>query len=155
MHPKYTPKDIVRFWSHVRKTDSCWEWTSLERVNGYGKFTFGGRRGKQVRAHRFSYELTVGPIPKGLVLDHLCRNTLCVNPAHLEIVTRAENIHRGENPNILIHHGDFCSKGHRLTPENVYLNPNKRCSSGFARRCRTCMREYEKRRVRSKSNASS
>jgi hypothetical protein len=54
-----------------------------------------------IRAHRFAYELLVGPIPEGLVIDHLCRNRRCVNPAHLEPVTAEENWRRGDAPSAI------------------------------------------------------
>ena len=80
----------VRFWSQVNKAGDCWEWTgSLRR--GYGRFKTGRT---SVTAHRFSYEHMVGPIPEGLELDHLCRNTACVRPDHLEPVTRLVNVRR-------------------------------------------------------------
>ena len=86
-----------RFWSRVQKTDGCWLWTAGKNNNGYGWFKVNG---KMVLAHRFSYELHIGPIPEGLVLDHVkargCTNRTCVNPAHLEPVTELENIRRGE-----------------------------------------------------------
>lgn len=84
-----------RFWSKVDRDggpDCCWPWLAA-RANGYGKFYVDGR---MVRAHRFAYELLVGPIPEGLVLDHLCAVTFCVNPAHLEPVTQRENARRGD-----------------------------------------------------------
>src|SRR3954468_18429534 len=78
-----------RFWAKVEKTAECWNWTGYTLSSGYGRFR-GRRAGNdtasKVLAHRFSYELLIGPIPPGLVLDHLCRNTSCVNPAHLEPV---------------------------------------------------------------------
>lgn len=74
---------VERFWGYVNKTDECWLWMRSKTAAGYG--LFGDRR--QLRyAHRYSYELTRGPIPDGLVIDHLCRNPACVNPAHLEPV---------------------------------------------------------------------
>lgn len=83
-----------RFWDKVDKDghDGCWLWTDATSWNGYGRFYTGSR---VMSAHRLSYELAVGPIPDGLQIDHLCRVRACVNPAHLEPVTLAENIRRG------------------------------------------------------------
>ena len=86
-----------RFWLKVDKgssDDSCWLWTagSQGKRCRYGIFTVSSHN--DVKAHRFAYELLVSPIPDGLELDHLCRNTLCVNPVHLEPVTHAENLRR-------------------------------------------------------------
>jgi hypothetical protein len=75
------------------------------------------------------YELLVGPIPAGLVIDHLCRVPSCMNPAHLEPVTNAENIRRGYAARGLLTH---CSKGHELTPESTYARDR-----GY-RRCKQC-----------------
>jgi len=66
----------------------------LGYVSRYGYARFNIAPGQSVHAHRFAYEELVGPIPEGLDLDHLCRNKTCVNPAHLEPVTRAENVRR-------------------------------------------------------------
>jgi hypothetical protein len=87
-----------RFWTMVSKTETCWLWTGgLSR--GYAMFWLDG---KNVKAHRFAYELLVGPIPEGLVLDHVvargCKWRHCVNPAHLEPVTERVNILRGDSP---------------------------------------------------------
>lgn len=70
----------------------CWEWQRPTNERGYGRAYINGRG---VRAHRYMYEKLKGPIPNGLVLDHLCGNPGCVNPDHLEPVTNAENLRRG------------------------------------------------------------
>jgi hypothetical protein len=80
----------------------CWEWQRMKNSDGYGQFMQGR---KVVVAHRHYYELYIEPIPFGLVIDHLCRNKACVNPHHLEAVTRAVNNQRGLNA--------------KLTPEKV------------------------------------
>lgn len=82
---------IMRFWSKVEITPSCWLWHGGTGM-GYGKLQKDGRMDL---AHRVAYELFVGPIPEGLELDHLCRNHGCVNPEHLEAVTHQENTLRG------------------------------------------------------------
>lgn len=83
---------IDRFAEKVALTDSgCLEWIATRQRNGYGAFFDGTTT---VRAHRWAYEYFVGPIPPGLEIDHLCRHRPCVNPEHLEPVTRAENLRR-------------------------------------------------------------
>lgn len=82
-----------RFWSKVARTSSgCLVWTGYCNENGYGYFRIDHER--IYRAHRFAYQMEVGPIPDGLELDHLCRVRNCVNPEHLEPVTAVENMRR-------------------------------------------------------------
>lgn len=104
MNPGKPPQsNEKRFWDLVNRTETCWIWTGTRRPQGYGRFQeyrgtrreFGKNRHRLVEAHRFAFESLVGPIPMGLVLDHLCRNPSCVNPAHLEPVTQKENTRRG------------------------------------------------------------
>lgn len=82
---------VDRFWSKVDKTGNCWEWISTIDNYGYGVFQRSYPERKSVKAHRVSYELSIGAIPDGLTLDHLCYNTKCVRPSHLEPVTLSEN----------------------------------------------------------------
>lgn len=123
---------LDRFWIYAGDTsdaEACWVWEGTMR-GGYGRLYDGTR---QAAAHRFAYELLIGTIPEGLVLDHLCRNPPCVNPAHLEPVTSAENIARGIPKYSKVTH---CPKGHEYTDENVYRPPG----SPNRRHCRACWR---------------
>ena len=118
-----------RFWEKVNLgcPDDCWEWTASRLPKGYGQF--GVAKGHQVYAHRFAYELVVGPIPTGLHIDHLCNNKSCCNPAHLEPVTPRENTRRWA---ATITH---CKNGHEYTLENTY---RRRDTGG--RQCKECER---------------
>lgn len=94
----YRPKDgsvtpAEWFWVRVKSTpeDGCWEYSQTVG-GGYAQFFVSP--GVKVYAHRFAYELLVGPIPEGLTLDHLCRNRACVRPSHLEPVSLSENVRR-------------------------------------------------------------
>src|SRR5438105_2573404 len=123
--------DVVeRFWAKVEKTDTCWLWTASTANGGYGAFVLND---VIVRAHRFAYELLVGPIPEGLQLDHLCRVRHCVNPAHLEPVTQQENIRRGERAT-----ATHCPNGHEYTPENTQIRTGAHRPG--TRVCLTCKR---------------
>lgn len=79
--------DTARFWGHVDKSGSCWLWTGRLNHAGYGQI----RMGSMKQAHRVSYEMTFGHIPKGLVIDHLCHNRSCVRPDHLRAVSVKQN----------------------------------------------------------------
>jgi hypothetical protein len=120
-----------RFWARVEEEASgCWRWTGAKTGRGYGVIAPSGKRLDM--AHRFAYKLLVGPIAPGLTIDHLCRNQLCVNPAHLEPVTQAENTARGTSPTAIAARSGFCRNGHSKTVENW--------EPGHSR-CRICNRE--------------
>ncbi len=136
-----------RFWRLVEVIPfhSCWEWVGYINEHGYGKFTIKGKGSvKCLRAHRLSYELFIGPIPGGLDLDHLCRNRSCVNPHHLEPVTRKENLRRA--PTSCVSGGittaiqkralTHCKSGHEFSPENTRIT-----KSGW-RQCVECSRKW-------------
>jgi len=124
-----------RFDRRVEERPSgCWEWTGA-CTQGYGTFGVGDRL---VRAHRYSYERHRGAIPKGLSLDHLCRNTKCVNPLHLEAVTHQENVRRGRST--LATH---CRKGHELRSGDVGHRRCEECNRAWQRSQRRL--EYQRR----------
>ena len=135
-----TPED--RFWQKVKKTDTCWNWKAELDKNGYGKIAIH-RIG--IRAHRFSYELHKGKIPVGFVIDHLCRNTSCVNPEHLEVVTNRENILRGNGPASINAKKNCCIHGHELFGENLYINKKTN-----QRACKICVRRHGRNYARKK-----
>lgn len=125
-----------RFWEKVDRSagpDGCWIWTAAQRPGGYGHFRVGG---ESYGAHRIAYLLTHGPIDSRLELDHLCANPPCVNPSHLEPVTKAENLRR------IGTRAETCRQGlHRWADEGVtYINPEGR------RICRPCMSAGQRRR---------
>lgn len=113
---------IERFWRYVspEPNSGCWLWTG-SGTYGYGTIGRGKRIEMKVIAHRLSYELHIGPIPEGLVLDHLCRVRCCVNPQHLEPVTNEENIRRGEAGKYQSRR-THCPSGHEYSPENTQIH---------------------------------
>lgn len=127
---KYTSAARLQaFFDKVDKqSDGCWCWTGSLKETGYAQFYDGT---KVVRAHRWAYEQLTGPIPEGRHLDHTCRVRHCVNPDHLEPVTKRENERRGLKGELKTH----CTKGHEYTEENTYRYKNGH------RRCRQCRRE--------------
>ncbi len=118
-----------RFFAKVRvNPNGCWEWTAFRTVDGYGMV--GDGNGKVTGAHRASYTFFNGPIPKGLHIDHLCKNPSCVRPAHLEMVTPAENTWRAFGSD-----AERCPRGH----VRAEVGTTKQ------RACRECGREASRR----------
>lgn len=132
-----------RFASRVQPhANGCHIWMGGLTLGGYGVFASATKRGAEVKtmAHRWAYEHSVGPIPDGFDIDHLCRNRACVNPEHLEPVTRAENVRRAAR---LVTH---CPAGHPYSPDNTYVRPGT-----AQRKCRTCMRARDAKRAPEKN----
>lgn len=134
------PSDYERrFWAKVNKSGpgGCWLWTAADDGRGYGAVNSPTRKRQMVKAYRVAYELVVGPVPLGLTLDHLCRVKLCVNPAHLEPVTTAENIRRGQGFAYWQRQKTHCPQGHQYDEENTYVLPSR----PTARYCKACNNE--------------
>lgn len=136
-----------RFWSKVDKTDGCWNWIAGKNHYGYGSYRLNvDGRSFAAQAHRLAYEDQHGPISDGLVIDHLCRNPACVNPDHMEVVTRGENVLRGESSSAIHARGErcgrcrsctnaaktHCDRGHPFSGSNLYV-----AKSGM-RMCKAC-----------------
>ena len=149
MPPK--PRDVrVRFWEKVSVVDDadCWLWRASLDAYGYGQFGYRKPSGyTMIKAHRFAYEITVGPIPDGHTIDHLCRVRSCVNPAHLEPVTWRENLLRGDGHPGRNARKTHCVHGHEFTPENT------RITVEGSRSCRTCQTLRSERRTRERNTA--
>lgn len=124
----------------IDPSPNCWVWPNKPK-HGYGQLFVDQ---KWRIAHRWVYELLVGPIPTGLVLDHLCRNTICVNPRHLEPVTQRENMLRSETPVAQRAAQTHCVNGHEFTPGNTIVRARK----GGGRQCRQCTYEGARERYR-------
>jgi hypothetical protein len=137
----------VRLLSKLSFQQGCIEFQGSTDKDGYGQI--GGpspHTGKQtmLKAHRVAYELFVGPIPPGLTIDHLCRNTKCTNPVHLEVVTDDENRRRSPAQAAATREraaqqrsATHCKNGHLRTPENFYYWKHKRY-------CRLCQKAGKK-----------
>lgn len=148
---------LARFLRHVNKNGPvpghrpelgpCWIWTASTMRGGYGQFRVEPAPAAKRGAHRVAVELLVGPIPKGCEPDHLCRTTACVKavadehgPAHLEVVTRRENLLRGETMPAMRARITHCPAGHLYDEENTYR------SKRGERHCRRCHRERQAKR---------
>jgi len=155
------------FLRRVRKTpDGCWVWTGATiRGTRGGRYAYLTRDGENWLGHRWAYTQARGEIPDGLVLDHICRNTLCVNPDHLEAVTNQVNSRRGrigDKQRSKFESRTHCRHGHPMTSENTRLqrtrpkgrtNPDGSPYEFWARRCRLCEKIQNKRYREKRSSA--
>lgn len=142
-----TAADIARFEAKLAVTGECWIWTASLTTDGYGGFEFCGK----LRAHRFAYLVTQGPIPDGLVLDHQCHNRdkscaggigclhrRCVNPDHLESASKRENSLRGTSLHATNAAKTHCASGHPFDAVNTRVTSD---GTRARRTCRACTRE--------------
>lgn len=148
-------KDLIRIFNKISidlavqwNGTPCWTWAAHSIRGGYGTIAWKNRA---TGVHRLLYAWLVGPVPLGPIglvpeIDHLCRNRACCNPAHLELVTRQENVLRGESMAARNAKKTHCKRGHEFSPDNSVYK-----SRGW--QCKTCLREsalrryYEKRRT--------
>lgn len=155
----------TRFWPRVAKLDSgCWEWQGARNhTGGYGVTC---RDGKNIMAHRASWELHRGPVPPGLFVLHHCDNPPCVNPDHLYVGTKSDNgkdaFNRGQ---ITVLHQlwkrnknkTYCAQGHLRTPKSTYVSPSGNRSCWICRtarnRVKNVVRSIQRALVRSAANA--
>jgi hypothetical protein len=135
-YPKNTPLD---FWKRVEKSDGCWLWFGFTDKDGYGIFEQNHVR---FRAHRYAYQIGVGPIADGLSVCHSCDNPRCVRPSHLFVGSNKDNLrdaarkHRTAKQKVT-----HCPHGHEYTQENTaILRVDRNKGYGPTRKCRTCMR---------------
>lgn len=134
---KRQPHDLEWFmrWVTPEPNTGCWHWWGPLNPGGYGSIGF---QGKTTGAHRVAWVLVGRSIPPGYDLDHKCRIRCCVNPDHLEPVTRSINLKRGIGPRILSERNTtktHCPKGHPYEGGNLYV------AADGHRDCIKCQRE--------------
>lgn len=129
---RLTLKQIEGFWSRVDTSGDCWVWTGIKIWGGYGRIKIAG---ENVLAHRLAYAMCSGFVGTATI-DHLCRNRICVRPSHLEAVSFAENVRRGEGYAAINARRTHCTKGHPLSGPNLRIY--KRKDGRSARICRKC-----------------
>lgn len=148
--PELSEKDQARFWSEVALPNGqgCMLWLGKPNPNGYAQFRYSRRN---EYAHRISYVIAYGEIPDGLVVDHVktrgCTNKHCVAPLHLEAVTQAENVRRG-NANAWRLAKTHCPQGHPYSGKNLIIDTTSK-----ARRCRACRNKQSAEKYRRRNAA--
>lgn len=134
-------KNQIRFWALVSKSnEGCWSWVGVKDRKGYGMFYAGAN----FRAHRYSLIISGVNLPKGMVVDHICRNTSCVNPSHLRVVTPRQNVIENSNSNAAKNHKKtHCKHGHEFSVQNTGI-------SSKGRYCKECNRILQDKKRRQK-----
>ncbi len=133
-------KDLQRFYSKIKINEKtgCWEWQASLDKNGYGIFEFKYKRWK---AHRFSLFSHGIKLIEGFEVDHLCRNSKCVNPEHLEQVIHQQNVLRGISFPAVNFQKTHCKNGHEFNEKNTYIHP-----TNGERHCRICIKMSQRKR---------
>jgi len=148
----YEEKTLARIAEKFEVDENgCWLYTGGTNTTGYGRFWYNNAT---VYPHRLVYELTVGPIPEGLQIDHTCHTVecrevpcphrRCINPDHLKPATCKANLNRGRNA---LREKTHCPAGHEYTAENTYTQ----LTGG--RRCRACQRAHVRRQQQRRREA--
>lgn len=134
---RLAPDAEARFWAKVNRNapNGCWEWTAAQDGHGYGQLQLRAVSKTPIKAYRLAYEMFVEIVPEGMTIDHLCRNTLCVNPEHMQAVTMRTNILRSDGVSARHARKTECINGHPFTPENTYCPPGR-----VHRMCRACIK---------------
>lgn len=129
-----------KFWPKVEvdPNSGCWLWTGALFPGGYAAL---GGKGTTTNAHRLAYEHFVGPVPSDMDVDHKCRVRCCVNPAHMVVATRKENIRRAIEAGAHVGAATHCPRGHAYEGENVHWVEGRRY-------CQTCRETYYRRNER-------
>lgn len=137
----------VNVWDRIAigSDEECWPWSGSLTTAGYGQISIN----KRLRpTHRVAFELVNGKVPDGLVLDHLCRNTVCCNPSHLEAVTQRVNILRGEGLGARYAARQTCDQGHPLELDRTRGRRCRICRSAADRAQRRAIAATEGREIR-------
>lgn len=137
--------NVKNFESRIKfgERDACWPWIGARLPKGYGTYCFSAGSSPAL-AHRISFSLYVGPIPEAFEIDHLCNNTWCVNPSHLNATSPYDNNMRSKSVSAVNSKKTHCKHGHVFDSENTYIRKER--SGRRGRTCRRCQANHQKSR---------